>query len=123
MTHEQLMELIREICKWRKFPVFHAYDSRRCWGPGFPDLVIVGRSRVIFREVKTEHDKLDAEQRQWGYALQAAGEEWAVWRPSDWWSGRIKDELQAIAAGQAFPVGSSLDQALRILARTEERKS
>ena len=79
-----------------KWAVQYTHDSRR--GPksgnGFPDLVLVRGSRVLFRELKTdsEHSRLRPNQKQWGWRLTEAGADWAVWRPQDW--GLIEKELR-----------------------------
>ncbi|MCW2900619.1 MAG: hypothetical protein JWO67_2884, partial [Streptosporangiaceae bacterium] len=52
--------------------------------------------RIIFRELKSADGQLTGEQRRVGYLLQAAAQDWAVWRPADLVSGRIERELAAI---------------------------
>jgi hypothetical protein len=52
-------------------------------GAGFVDLVL-GRERVVFAELKTDRGRLTAQQAAWVRALQAAGQEVHVWRPSQW---------------------------------------
>lgn len=52
-------------------------------GKGFPDLVLVGHGRVLFRELKTGRSALTVEQRQWGAWLCDAGADWSVWRDSE----------------------------------------
>ena len=78
-----------------------AYHPRNSKGsePGWPDWVIIGRT-VIFRELKAEHGTLTPEQRRVGQMLQRAGQNWAVWRPSDLLSGQIARELTDVAAIQ-----------------------
>jgi hypothetical protein len=101
MTEAELMEHIRALVDGLGLFAHHGHDGRRSWGPGFPDLVIVGRGGVLWRECKTEHGSLAPEQRQWGDTLKRAGENWRVWRPSDWLSGQIARELTEVAAVQA----------------------
>jgi hypothetical protein len=74
---------------------YHPYDSRRCV-PGFPDLMLVGTQGSAFRELKSQSGTLSPHQREWGYALRAAGLDWDIWRPSDLTSGRIAEELAAL---------------------------
>ncbi len=50
---------------------------------GFPDLVIAGKGRLFFRELKTERGDLSPFQVQWRDTLLAAGCDWELWRPSD----------------------------------------
>jgi hypothetical protein len=79
---------------------FHAADSRRSWGRGYPDLTITGRGGCIWRECKTEHGSLSPEQRQWGDTLKLGGQDWRIWRPRDLLDGTIARELTDIAAIQ-----------------------
>ncbi|MGX5360071.1 VRR-NUC domain-containing protein [Kocuria sp. KH4] len=75
---------------------YHTYDSRRS-APGFPDLVLVHpvRGRTIFRELKTETGRVSPDQRGWIDGLTAGGSDAAVWRPSDYLSGLIEQELRS----------------------------
>jgi hypothetical protein len=82
----QVLDLAR-LCGWRHG--YHTFDSRRS-ASGFPDLVLV-RERVIFAELKSETGKLSAAQADWLAALEAAGAETYVWRPSD-----VVDVMQAL---------------------------
>ena len=94
------MEAIRAMVTDLGLHAFHPADSRRSWGPGFPDLVIAGLGGTIFRECKTETGSLSADQRRWGYVLQASGQRWAVWRPRALLNGQIAAELAAVASIQ-----------------------
>ncbi|HEU5110122.1 MAG TPA: VRR-NUC domain-containing protein, partial [Micromonosporaceae bacterium] len=66
-------------------------------GKGFPDLVIVGPSGSLLRELKSATGSLSAEQREWLGWLKTAGLDADVWKPRDWHSDRILSELRAIA--------------------------
>ena len=62
-------------------------------GAGFPDLILVRRERAIAAELKREiGGHVSDDQRLWLAALDAAGLETAVWRPSDF--DRIAEELR-----------------------------
>ena len=55
---------------------------------GFPDLVLVksnhdGRGGVIFAELKTDLGRVQDHQKAWIAALNGAGAECYVWRPTD----------------------------------------
>jgi hypothetical protein len=100
MTEAELMEAIRAMVRDLGLAAFHAADSRRSWGRGFPDLVIAGRAGTIFRECKTESGSLSPEQRRWGDVLKRGGQNWRVWRPSDLLDGTIARELTDLAAVQ-----------------------
>lgn len=82
----------RKGLKW-----FHSYDPVRDRQKGFPDLVLVGAKGVIWRELKGEQTLVTPDQKEWGKQLQRAGQDWAVWRPEDWYSGRVEREVLAVA--------------------------
>jgi hypothetical protein len=54
-------------------------------GVGFPDLVLVhdGQKRTVYAEIKAEGGHLTPEQYFWLIALEVAGNETYVWKPSD----------------------------------------
>lgn len=85
---------VEQLARARGWLVYHAPDNRPVLGrggkryvqavePGFPDLVLVRGDRVLFRELKTETGRVRPEQKKWLAALEAAGCDVAVWRPSD----------------------------------------
>lgn len=86
MTEKQFQSRIVQFAKRCGWLVYHTYDSRRC-EPGFPDLVMVRGDQILYRELKSEKGKLTKTQKVWGNALQAAGADYAVWRP------HMKDEI------------------------------
>lgn len=55
-------------------------------GEGFPDLVLVNptQRRVIYAEIKSETGSLSPEQIAWKALLEAAGQEYYLWKPRDW---------------------------------------
>ena len=69
---------------------FRAAKTAKGWrtpveadGKGFPDLVLVRASRVMFAELKRDDTKPDADQRRWLCALEGCdGVETYVWKPS-----------------------------------------
>lgn len=94
---QQVIELARTL----GYKVAHfrpAQNARGDWrtpvaadGKGFPDLVLTGRGKVIFAELKTDSGVLTPEQREWIEALHAAGHEHVyVWRPKQ------LDEIRAV---------------------------
>lgn len=95
MTEAELSSLVRDLIRRLGLICYHTHDSRRS-DPGWPDLAIVG-TRFMARELKTEKGRLRPEQRGWIESLDAAGVDVAVWRPSDWRSGRIAAELTELA--------------------------
>jgi hypothetical protein len=103
MTEDQLMESIRDLCALLRLRAFHVYDARRCWSPGYPDLTICGPGGLLFRECKTEHGTIRPEQTGWIHALKAARQNAGIWRPRDWFSGRIEQELRLLAGQPELP--------------------
>ena len=80
---------LAHLCGW-KVAHFRPAKTERGWrtpvqadGAGFPDLVLV-RDRVIFAELKSEKGKLSDAQWAWKDAIQRAGGEYYIWRPSEW---------------------------------------
>lgn len=94
MREAELEENIRQMCKALGLRRYHTNRSDRS-PTGFPDDVIVGTG-VIFRELKRYSKDPTHEQREWLDALTEAGQDADVWRPQDWMSGRIEDELRAL---------------------------
>ncbi len=87
----QVIALAR-LCGWR-VAHFRAARTAQGWrtpvaadGAGWPDLVLVHprRGLLLYRELKTDRGQVAEEQGAWLAALQAAGQDAAVWRPRDW---------------------------------------
>jgi len=94
MTEGELQSAVTDLCKLYGLKWHHQRYSIGS-GAGWPDLTIAGRT-LLFRELKREDGKLTTAQLDWGQAIDKAGHDWDVWRPSDWHSGRIKAELEAL---------------------------
>ncbi len=84
----QVLDLAR-VLSWR-VAHFRAAETSHGWrtpvqadGAGFPDLVLVRGDRLLFVELKSEAGKLATAQVDWIAALDRAGCEVFVWRPSD----------------------------------------
>ena len=116
MTERELQDSIVGLCKWFHLLVYHTYDSRRC-AAGFPDLVIIG-TRILAWELKSASGELTRTQTHYKDAFEEVGEhcpnfvhgtacvEYAVIRPVDWHSGRVRTALESImfrAAGGPVP--------------------
>lgn len=97
MNESELERKVQELIRFYGLFGFHARDSRRSAGPGFPDWVICGKAGLMFRELKSETGELSPEQRRWRNILQATGHDWSIWRPADLRSGRIGNELKELA--------------------------
>lgn len=107
MSEDQLLANVLAMAKTLKLRTAHfrpALTQTGRWvtpvqgdGKGWPDLVIVGPSGSLLRELKAEGKYPTPEQKLWLACLTDAGLDAGVWKPRDWHSDRIKQELQAIA--------------------------
>lgn len=89
---EQVIILARSL-GWEL--IYHVHDSRRSH-PGFPDLVLVNlrQRRLIWRELKSTKGRLSPAQRIWLEGLAIANQDAGVWRPTDYFTGLIEQELR-----------------------------
>lgn len=94
MTEKQFQQAVTDLARLLGLLVYHPYDSRRS-EPGFPDLTIVGRAGVLFRELKTTRGRLTPAQRKWIGALNEAGADADVWRPEHW-PEQVRTELEGV---------------------------
>jgi hypothetical protein len=88
-SEDELLDQVLKLAALQGWRAFHVRDSRRgilqgLGASGFPDLVLCDGRRVLYRELKAEAGRLSPGQAAWGDELQAAGEDWRIWRPSDW---------------------------------------
>jgi hypothetical protein len=95
VTEKQFQQSIIDTCGFYGLYCYHTRDSRGSVA-GFPDLVIVGHTGVLFRELKLLTGVVSPIQRSVLRRLSMAGADADVWRPADWASGRIAIELAAI---------------------------
>jgi hypothetical protein len=91
LDEASFQKAVTDLCDWYGLRWHHEVDSRKS-KRGLPDLVIIGSQR----ELKADDGKLRPDQNAWGGDLVASGSDWAVWKPEDWRSGRIRRELEAI---------------------------
>lgn len=96
MTESELLAEVLGICEENKILAFHSGDPRRDYGRGFPDLVLCGRYRVLFCELKANGGTLRPEQTEWRYRLVANGAGWVCWTPRHLDSGVIESTLAAL---------------------------
>ncbi len=76
---------------WR---IFHTFDSRRS-EPGFPDLVMARKGRIVFAELKVGKNKPTLNQLRWLAVLGLCpGVIARCWYPEDW------DEIEAVITGR-----------------------
>jgi hypothetical protein len=94
MTEKALQDAIIGAAERQGWLVYHTYDSRRSES-GYPDLHLVHAELGIslLRELKSERGTVSPAQRKWLTALQLAGVDVAVWRPTHWFDGTIDTQL------------------------------
>jgi hypothetical protein len=104
MSEKQFQAVVVASAQRHGWLVYHTYDSRRS-EPGYPDLhlVHVRAGQSVFRELKTETGRLSAQQTLWLGALNAVGVDADVWRPMDWFTGKIGDFLAAASRHSQHP--------------------
>ncbi len=97
-AQESEADLQAKIIEWadfRRWRHYHTHDSRRS-DEGFPDLVLVRLTRLIFAEIKSEKGVSSPAQLAWLEDLRGATRGWTfevyLWRPSDW--DRIEEILR-----------------------------
>ena len=83
LTEKDFQGIVVDLAKLHRWLVFHTHDSRRS-APGFPDLTMVRRGKLIFAELKTEKGPTSIDQKRWLVELQMAHPHVYLWRPSDW---------------------------------------
>jgi hypothetical protein len=93
MTERMLQDAVVELALTLKWRTYHTYDSRRS-NPGWPDLILVRRNRIVAIELKSAKGRVSVEQLAWFGALEAAGVECHVYRPSEWCDGTIEGVLR-----------------------------
>ncbi len=88
MTEQQLLETALEILAWHGYLTHHEHDSRH-GSAGVPDILAVRDAKgnrppdSLWVECKTMRGKVTADQGRWLAALEAAGHDCHVLRPSD----------------------------------------
>jgi hypothetical protein len=99
MSEKQLDRAVRRLLRdlgLSEFS-FHPPDGTGRYQAGHPDWFIAGSHGVIWRELKTERERLTPTQKAWIERLQANGLDVGVWHPIDLLTGLIATELMAIS--------------------------
>lgn len=85
VREEQWRQQVRTVAKYYGWDMnYHTHDSRRS-DAGWPDEVFAKPKigRCVFVELKSDTGRLRPQQEMWLNALDAAGLETGLWRPSD----------------------------------------
>lgn len=108
MLEDDLSKSVLDLCVVLGISAYHprpAYNARgRVLTPlqgdaGYPDWTLAYRGAVIWRELKKQRARPRPEQEVW---LAQLGQAARIWRPSDWFDGSIRAELEQLrAAGDA----------------------
>lgn len=98
MPERELGNRVRELALQYGVHAVHLVDSRTViGGAGMPDWILIGRKRLVWRELKGSSAELRGDQRHWKWMLKAAGQDWDLWRPLDLASGTIERTFQDLA--------------------------
>jgi hypothetical protein len=95
MTEDELLSRVLQLAAERSVLALHVPDSlSRQMGPawtGWPDLLLVGCTGVLFAELKADGRAalLRPAQRLFRDRLTAAGQPWVTWDPRDLRSGTV----------------------------------
>ena len=101
MTEAVLQGRVQEVATGLGWWWYHAPDNRpggrsravQRVTPGWPDLVLVRGTRILYRELKTQTGRVTPEQSALHELLFDAGADVAVWRPMDLIDGTIAADL------------------------------
>lgn len=109
MTEAELQHAVIQLAHVHGWMVAHfrpMKDYKGQWrtpvaadGKGFPDLVLVSQTTIMFIELKSDKGRLTVEQKDWHDQLYnatiAVGTPFSnVWRPRDWNDGTIERMLR-----------------------------
>ena len=87
ITESQFQQSVIDLARAKGWLVYHTWRSDNS-APGFPDLTMVRRERLVFAELKVNSNKPTPAQEQWLTALAAVQSvdtvQVYVWTPDDW---------------------------------------
>jgi hypothetical protein len=106
-TKGGLKDHVIALCTTFGLTAYHTHLSIQSTVSGFPDVVITGPGGTIFRELKGDGKEPTPVQAVYLDKLAASGQDAAWWNPDDWYSGRIRRELEPLrrsrTVGQPVP--------------------
>lgn len=106
MSENDLLGTVVDMCRTYGLLVHHSRPALNRDGrwitpitgdAGLPDCIIVGPAGVLWRELKDQRGQPTPGQRKWIALLTRAGQNVALWRPSDLDSGRILAEIKEVS--------------------------
>ncbi len=94
MREVDLQKQVIALAKILGYKVYHPLLSK--WSEkGWPDLAMVRDGRLVCIELKSEKGKVTEHQQAWLAALAAVpGVACYVFRPSDWYAGKVEEALR-----------------------------
>ena len=93
MSEKDLLAKVRTLARLLGWTTYHTHRSDHSEA-GFPDLVMVKGSRLLFVELKSEKGRTSPAQEDWWRKLRLAGQEYQLWRCHHWLDGTIDEELR-----------------------------
>lgn len=94
MTERDWQRRVVDYARIKRWAIMHTRPAMKRSGewatpimgqPGFPDLTMVRRGRLVFAELKAVRGRLTVAQRTWLVRLrECPGVEVYLWRPEDW---------------------------------------
>jgi len=101
MTEDQLKTNVLDLAAVFGYHRIHFRPARTNQGwrtayegeDGYPDITLMGGTRIIVAELKTQRGKLRDGQLEWLKAADRSGAIARLWRPADWIAGEIEDIL------------------------------
>ena len=109
MTEDELMAWVTDLARVRGWLVAHFRPARRKDGswvtpilgsPGFPDLVLTRKGRVILAELKAERGRITAEQKAW--LSEMVDWDFEDWSSDDWARGFPVGAIQRSSGGKVI---------------------
>lgn len=83
ISEKSWQQQVKDLARLLGWKTYHTYDSRRS-DPGFPDLILARKKRLVVAELKMEKRRLTASQLFWIDAFKEIPcAEVYIWRPSD----------------------------------------
>jgi len=85
-SEQAFLNAVVDLARMSGWLVHHDREKQNVQGhAGFPDLVLVGKGRVLFRELKmSDKVRVQGAQSAWAGALINNHGDWETWRPGDW---------------------------------------